>query len=399
MLNETPDARRGSPVAALCAVYFFLLASVLIWTYIPRYLEAIGLSASAVGIIFAVRSLTTSMASPFWASAADRLGTTRKLTIALLFAGLIAISALPFTTAFPLILIVMILHSGTAKASLPLIDALTLDQVGSARYGVIRAWGSAGFGVLAIMAAAAGLLTDHAGLARLAPVGLIVLSLFAFIASLGLAPLKTPMRSPNFGSALKLLNRRALWIAFPIAALHWASQAPYNLFIVALTEERGFGAWVPGLAVAIGVAAEIIALANGPRLLRAFTPSRLLLLSVFFTALRWYVSGVTTDPAVLLAVQCLHGLSFGAFLVAMMAIIAREVAPQIRATGQAIFHILVFGVGGALGNALSGAILDHYTTPTLFKLSAALELGVFVLGLAMLPFLEVRKKASELPEN
>ncbi|MFU8804303.1 MAG: MFS transporter [Bradymonadaceae bacterium] len=378
----------GSRVFALGAVYFFSLAGVQVWTYIPRYFTAIGLSGAAIGTIFAAKSIAQSVVSPGWASVADRFGATRKIVIFLCLAGVVAIAALPWTASFAVILMIMIVYASTSGATMPLVDALTLDQVGSRRYGVIRAWGSVGFGVLAIAAALGGLFTTHEGLARLAPAALILLSFFAFLSSLALARGRVEVKTPDFKRAFGLLNRRALWIVFLIAALHWASQAPYNLFIVFLCEERGFSAWVPGLAVAIGVTAEIFALANGPRLLRALTPARLLLLSVGTTAIRWFFSGVVTDPLLLLVIQCLHGLTFGAFLVAMMAIIAREVAPEIRATGQAVFYIVVFGLGGALGNALSGLVLDHYTAATLFRLSAGLELVLFVVGLMMLPIIE-----------
>ncbi|MBA2661817.1 MAG: MFS transporter [Bradymonadaceae bacterium] len=379
---------RRSWIWALCGVYFFALAGVLVSTYLPRYFESIGISTAAIGVMYSARSLSQSAMNLSWATLADRFGAIRRIIQLQYALGLLALVCLPFTEIYPVIFAIIVIHGITAGCAVPLVDALTLREVGSARFGTLRAWGSAGFGLMALCASAAGLWASHAELAALAPWLMIATGLATLASASRFPAIDANIDRPSARDALRLLSRPVLLLVFPICALHWASQAPYNLFIVFLCEQRGLGAWAPGLAVALGVFAEIVAFANGARLLRAFRPYTLIVICVVVTALRWYGTGVFASAPAILALQLLHGLSFGAFFVAMMAILGHEIAPSVRATAQALLYFVVFGLGGALGNALSGLVLDHHGAATLFRWAGWWELGVFVIALAILPYVQ-----------
>ncbi len=381
-ITNTPTK---SWLVPLCTIYSFTYAGVLLSTYLPRYFESIGFSVAAIGLIFSVRSLLQSIATPIWTTIADRLGAARRIIQLQCALGLLALLALPFSRAYPVIFLAIVIHGITAQASTPLVDALTLREVGANRFGAVRAWGSAGYGVMALVAAAAGLYATHAGLAMLAPWLLLLTATGMLAAALRFPPVVVQLKSPNLRDSLRLLRRPVLWLVIPISAVHWMSQAPYNLFIVFLAEERHLGAWVPGLAVTVGVLGEIIIFAAGASLLRAMRPYTLILLSIFATAIRWYITGIATTAPVLMAVQILHGLSFGGFYVAIMAILGEQIAPEIRATGQGMFYFLVFGLGAAIGNGISGYLLEFNTAATLFKWAGLLEFAVLAIAIAVWP--------------
>ncbi len=381
----------------LCTVYAFNYAGVLLSTYLPRYFESIGFSLAAIGLIFSVRSLLQSVATPIWTTIADRLGAARRIVQLQCALGLVALLALPFSRSYPVIFLAIVVHGFTAQASTPLVDALTLREVGANRFGAVRAWGSAGYGTMALIAAAAGLYATHAGLATLAPWLLLLTATGMLAAALRFPPIAVQLKSPNLRDSLRLLRRPVLWIIIPISAAHWITQAPYNLFIVFLCEERHLGAWVPGMAVSIGVLGEIITFASGAYLLRAMRPYTLIVLSILATALRWYITGIATTAPVLMAVQILHGLSFGGFYVAIMAILGEQIPPEIRATGQGLFYFLVFGLGAAIGNGISGYLLEFNTAAQLFQWSGMLEFAVFLLAAAVWP--TIKRLESQPREN
>ncbi|RAL23543.1 hypothetical protein DL240_05120 [Lujinxingia litoralis] len=383
-MTPTPNANSslgGARSGALALIYTTSLATVLIFTYLPRHFEALGLSGATIGLIFAARTLAQSVASPAWATFADRRDRLTSTTRGLLIAGVAAVATLPFVSAPGALLAVLVAYAVSAGCALPLIDALTLRAAGAEGFARLRAFGSAGFGLAALGAAALGLTHTHADIAALTPWALVIATLLTALATLGLPPgERERSRARPDWSMFGTLWRLPLVVIFAIAALHWASQMPYNLFLVFLCEERDFPAWSPGLAVGFGIAAEIGAFALAPRIFRRFAPLPLFALSIALTAGRWFISGTTLSLPVLLTVQLIHGVSYGVFYVAMMEILDRRVPPAVRATGQAALYLVIFGLGGALGAGLGGLLLDQTRASTTFLAAGWLEL-IALLGL------------------
>jgi len=81
---------------------------------------------------------------------------------------------------------------------------------------------------------------------------------------------------------------------------------------------------------------------------------------------------VLRAPAALIALQALHGMTFGMFWSAGIALVAATVPPKLRATGQALL-VMAINVGGAAGNLAVGRLYDSAGPSTLFALAAAGE--------------------------
>ena len=73
--------------------------------------------------------------------------------------------------------------------------------------------------------------------------------------------------------------------------------------------------------------------------------------------MRWLAIAAVDAPWALIAVQPLHGLSFGLFWSAAIALIAATVPGWLRATGQALLMISI-NIGGAIGNTVTGRLYD-----------------------------------------
>lgn len=378
-MTSIPHADRpiaGARAGALALIYATSLATVLIFTYLPRHFEALGLSGAMIGLIFAARTIAQSIASPIWATLADRRDRLTATTRTLLVTGVVAVAALPFVSAPLALLAVLVAYALTAGCALPLIDALTLRAAGTDGFARLRAFGSAGFGLAALGAAYLGLSHTHGEIAAMTPWALVVATVLTALATLGLPKGERGRSRPRPDwSLFNSLWRPPLVVIFGIAALHWASQMPYNLFLVFLCEERGFPAWSPGLAVGVGIAAEIAAFALAPRILRRIAPLPLFALSIALTALRWFLTAHTESLALMLSAQLGHALSYGAFYVAMMAILDRRIPAEVRATGQAALYLVVFGVGGALGAGLGGLLLDAAPASRTFAAAGWLEVA------------------------
>ncbi|MGM0559245.1 MAG: MFS transporter, partial [Myxococcota bacterium] len=220
----------GRFVGAVAGSYFLLYAGGFLWTYLPKYLEALGWTGAAIGTLYSLRSLLKTVALPLWAGAADKSGVVSRVVHIQLFIGAVTLGTLPFVELQWSIGLVIALQAAFAGATIPMLDAMTLSKVGAAGYGRVRAWGSVGFGVLAATAAAFGIWSTHGELAALSPWGLGLSWILTFFVGFAYPREKTDVNTPSLRETLRLLNRPALLAMMPIAALHWMSNQPYNMF-------------------------------------------------------------------------------------------------------------------------------------------------------------------------
>mgnify|MGYP003345799968 CR=1 FL=1 len=100
-----------------------------------------------------------------------------------------------------------------------------------------------------------------------------------------------------------------------------------------------------GLGMALGVLAEVVVLWQAPRLEALGSIRGLFLVSFGGTALRWLLVGSTHEGWAVLGLQLLHGLTFGLFWATSVRALSQWVPAPMRATGQALFGALVFGLG------------------------------------------------------
>jgi MFS transporter, PPP family, 3-phenylpropionic acid transporter len=156
-------------------------------------------------------------------------------------------------------------------------------------------------------------------------------------------------------------NRRFLFILV-FAPLHWAALTPYHGFLGILALDRGFARSTVGTAFFIAVLAEVAAFIVFPRLRRRFGLESLLAVMAAITAVRWLLlAGVPFGPpvaAVFLTLQVLHAASYGLYWASTMAWLADAIPPALRATGQALFTAVTFGLGNLLGFSACGRLYD-----------------------------------------
>ncbi len=100
-------------------------------------------------------------------------------------------------------------------------------------------------------------------------------------------------------------------------------------------------------------------------------------------ALRWFLYSQITSLQMILLVQLLHGLSFGAYYVAGV-VYTRERAPEgLSATAQALFSGTALGLAGIVGGMLGGYLYDRVGVMNLFRfcgLAATFALLLFLLA-------------------
>lgn len=364
----------------LASLYFLSSASMFFWAYMPRQMSALGWTGAQIGLFFAIKTISQAIATPAWAKMADNPEKSRPelLKWQYLIAA-IAIGLLSVATSWTFGVVLAVLIGATVRCAPPLMDTMTLGTVGLNRFGRVRAFGTAGFGIVALGFGLLGIIFDHGILATGAPwlmFGLVAVA----VPIIGMLPgarataddgeplreteRKSTGASPNIGS---LLMSPVVLLVFPVAALFAATYVPYDLFLVQLAEERSFGAWLPGLAIFVGVIGELLGFLSFRSLVKRISPHLIASIVVAITGVRWILTGATTNPLFFVALQILHGLTFAAFFMAMLEIMTRHWGDDLGATPQGLLYLLVFTAGGGLGNLVSGILYDLGSAAALFQ--------------------------------
>lgn len=371
---KTPSPR------VLAVVYFLLLGGTGAWVpFLALYLRRGGMDAALLGTVFAALPLLRIFATPAWAWLGDRSGGTVRV---IQVASAVSVFAALGTWAHPGLvgLLLSLAIYAVARAPLgPLMDALTIGALeeregNAARYGQIRAWGSAGFLLFGWIA---GWYADEH------PDFPIVLT--AVLWTVGaLVSLVMPAHFRSTPAAVGPALRALLgapWCRWWLAAavLQGATLTTYDSFYSLLVDERGFDSVWTGNALITGICLEIALFWAGPTLVGRLGPWRLVRLGMGVAVGRWLLTGWLTDPWALTLVQASHGLAFGAFWAGGVELMRRGAPDHIRGSAQSLFTIAGYGLGPILGGGLATLLLDRVGAAGLFTSCAALSAGALLL--------------------
>ncbi|BDG10359.1 MFS transporter [Anaeromyxobacter paludicola] len=363
------------------ALYYGSVGATL--PFLAPYLRGLGFSGAAIGTVQLIGPLLSAPVALGWAAAADRLGApARALSLAALWAAA-ATAFLPLAHAPAAVALVLGLQALAQPAVIPLADAVTLEQTRppGPSYTRIRLFGSLGYILLAqglgLLLTARG---DRAGDAA------VPLAIAACVAGYAWAARRLPETAaagprPALRETLALLRSPPLLALIAACALHWAACAPFHLLFGVFVRDAGLPSGVTGLAMTVGVGAEVLVLLAYPRLAARLSPRALFLAAFAGSALRWTLLSQARSAAAVVALQSLHGLTFGLFWGAAMSAMTALVPSRLRVTGQALFSAVVFGAGNGLGYQLAGIGYDRLGgVGPLFGWAARVELVPLVLA-------------------
>ncbi len=361
-------------------------ASLLVVTgiqvpFFPLWLSTRGLDPGEIGLILAAPMIARVFAAPLVTGTADRLGDLRATVIAASATALLGFMVIGFTTGFAAIFAVLTLASFAFTPIGSLMDAYALKglaQRGMA-YGPVRLWGSVAFVATNL---GAGFALNVLGATNL--IWLITGALGAMTcAALLLLPLKsqavevrdaTPSHTSFWSSPVMLLTAIG-------ASLIQASHAIYYSFSALDWTAKGFGGSAIGAYWGLGVVAEIIIFAFSGRGVRSMHPFAWLIAGALGGIVRW--TAMAFDPAgwPLAALQCLHGLTFGAAHLGAVLFFAMAASQQRKASAQGYYATLQSIIAG-LVTSISGPLYVNLGSRAYAVMAVAAALGGIFIYLA-----------------
>ena len=358
----------------LSTFYFFFFAALGVFVpYWPLYLKSLNFSAIEIGELMAI-VMGSKILAPYllgWLS--DYLQKRLIIIQVSLLFTVAAFAAVLTYQSYWWFVVVMTVFGFFWNASLPLFEALTLDHLAgnTSRYSHIRLWGSIGF---IISVAALPLIIDENGIA------LLPLLMLSLLIANGISSLLVNDKVENILQAestgiFEVLKKPIVIALFLACALQSLSHGAYYTFFSIYLEDHGYSRSMTGLMWALGVLAEVILFIVVYRLFHRFSTYKLFAFALLVTSLRWVILAFMVDSfAFLVLSQLLHAASFGLFHATAISITHQLFPGRLHARGQALYAGISFGLGGAVGNLLSGYTWDSMGSTWTFLASALIAL-------------------------
>jgi len=350
----------------------FMMLGVLL-PFWPVWLQSRGLDAEQIGIFMASGVVMKIVANPFVAHLADKHGERKRLIILLAGLSLLTFSLFALGQSFWSIVLINCLFVAFWSPAMPLQESLTTQS--GARfgfdYGRVRLWGSVTFIVSAVG-------IGHFLEGRSSDLIFTVI-IFTLLLTLVAAFLLPDFRSPTSQQKrLPIIDalKDKKFVAFLVGAtLIQSSHAVMYGFGTLHWKQAGIGSDVIGWLWAEGVIVEIVLFIFGPQILSKIGPTRLIALAGLAGAIRWVGTGLTTDLSALIALQALHGMTFGAAHLGAMHFIQDRISPELSATAQGLYSSVVTGVGMGITMYVSGYLYSNYEGQAYFAMGIMAAAG------------------------
>jgi MFS transporter, PPP family, 3-phenylpropionic acid transporter len=343
----------------------FAAISVLIGInlpYFPIWLDWVGLSTREIAIVTAVPLVVRVAVTPIIGFAADRAGDHRRFLIGLSWAGLAALVALAQSRGFWLIFACALLFAVAWAAVNPLTETVAMSGVRAAGldYGRMRLWGSVSF-IAATLAG--GWIVERQGAASaiwlvIGGAVLTTLAAHALARPIGLGRLKAATSPPRLSprDALGLLRSRGFLLFLLAVGATQAAHAMFYTFGTLHWRELGLSTGWAGTLWAISIVCEVGLFAFSRVVFKRIGARQLILMGAAAALLRWTAMGFDPPLVMLVPLQILHALTFGATHLGAMHFIAETVPEAQAGTAQSLYASVTGGIAMGSATLVSGPL-------------------------------------------
>ena len=375
MPHKTPISPNHQPLSAF---YFFFFAALGVFIpYWPPYLKSLDFSAVEIGELMAI-VMASKIIAPYllgWLS--DHFQRRLIIIQGSLLITVIAFSGVFIYQSFWWYALVMTVFGFFWNASLPIFEALTMDQLkgNMSGYSTIRLWGSIGFIISVTILPLIIMNETDIMLLPYIVLGLLILN---GISSLFVKDRTNKIRTDDLSGILETIKKPVIMALLIACALQSLSHGAYYTFFSIYLEDHGYSRKFSGMMWALGVLAEVILfliVMAKQHLFKQLGVYRLFSFALFITSIRWFVLALWVDNLTLLLIsQLLHAASFGLFHLAAISLTHQLFPDHLKGRGQALYAGISFGLGGTLGTLLSGYTWDGMGATWTFLASALIAL-------------------------
>ena len=360
--------------------------------FLPVWLDARGLSAQEIAIVTAAPLVLRVFVTPTTAVLADRTGRHRSLINILALVALLLAVLLSQMHGFWGLLLLAVPFAIALSTIMPLTETIAVAGVRAygLDYGRMRLWGSLSFVAAGFLC---GWLIDETSAE--AVIGCLLAGVVATAACAWALPERAnrdASAAPHAPSAAPRVSRRAslagwdevrrlistpVFLGFLVAA--GAVQGAHGMFYAfgALAwQAQGISTVWIGALWAVAIAGEVLLFAYSSRVVARWGPAALLVAAGCASLVRWGMMALSPALPILVPLQLLHALTYGASHLAAMHFISRAVPESSQGTAQALYATMAMGVviGGA--TLASGQLYAQIGAEAYFAMAALAAVGL-----------------------
>jgi PPP family 3-phenylpropionic acid transporter len=171
-----------------------------------------------------------------------------------------------------------------------------------------------------------------------------------------------------------LFRNRNYVLFLVMATFIWAAQRATIAYFPLLLSERGGSSEYLGYSLFVMTASEVPILVFTDKLISRIGVRILLLISLVFFGLKFFLHLVVHSRSGLIFVQALQGLSYAVFLPASVYFIHGIAREENEAVAQTIAGAAYLGIGGVLGSFFGSLLIDRYDILMLYRTASILAL-------------------------
>ena len=355
--RQPANGDRGGRLSLAAAFGALFLAIGVYMPFFPVFLAARGLSPEVIGIAIAIPTLAKLAVLPPAGWLWDRIDRPRAILAAIGLGAAAGFALVGFAPGPVAILAAVAISALFWSPSFALIDAFAvrLQRVRAVDYGRARLWGSVSFVVGNLLAGAALDILPGASIVWLIATPFLLFSLTAWL--LPVLPAAAPASEDSTDVPVRTPMRLVLGIA--AVAIVDASHAFYYAFASVQWTAAGMSAGLIGFLWSIGVIAEIVLFIYAAQAVRRITPMPLIVLGGIAAAVRFGAMAYEPAAGPLFVLQVLHGLTFGAVHIGLIALISESIPDRALGRAQASAST-ASGIAMALATLAAGPLYARY---------------------------------------
>jgi len=356
--TENNSGTFALPVALFYGALFVVYGMYV--PFMPVWLDWKGLTAGEISAVIAAPLFVRVLITPTVAVAVDRSGGHRSYLIGLAWAALAFVFVLTVSQSFWAILIFAILLMVSNSTIMPLIDTIAVQgtRARGLDYGRLRLWGSLSFVAASFAGGIA--ITEFGGGAGiwLIAIGCALTLIAAYrvpnVAGQQISSANVTQPVWKITEPRELLARREFRLFLIASGLAQAAHATFFTFGTIIWQKQGLSAAWCGTLWAIGVFAEVLLFTFSGRVAGKFGAVRLIAIGAAASIVRWLMLASDPSLAILVPLQLLHGVTYGASHIGAMHFIHDAVPRDRSASAQALYATVSAGVAMGIATMISG---------------------------------------------
>ncbi|WP_256758451.1 MFS transporter [Cohnella sp. WQ 127256] len=366
----------------LASYYFlFYLAMSVFMPYAGLYFNERGFSSTTVGLILSLWAMVSIVAQPVMGMINDRFNNPRKILMICAIAAPILGMGFEIVEGIAWIVVLSIFFAWFQSAAGPIGDSMAVEIASSKGYsfGSIRLWGALSYAVGTFIT---GILYAKYGYDNIFIYYLVVSSTICLVILFFPKAQAARQKFTLFGQMSEVVRNKP-FVIFVVTSMLMMMSAAINLnFLPLYFKEMGFDkSWI-GSAYAIAAILEVPMFWVATKLSRRIGRYQVLCLAAAIYGIQYFTLFMVDNVSVTLAVQLLNGIAFAFAAGTAVEVVQSYSTKGTAATMQTVYAAVTWGVGGIVGNAMGGIVIDRWGGPMLYLILCCLCTSACLLFIA-----------------